>query len=103
MAEQNNERIPIQCPPDFVNGVYANLGVANFNHEEFVLDFVFLQPNTKAGEVRSRVVLHPDHVRRLAKMLQKNLDDYDEQFGYDDDENSDDSDDEFPPITINFN
>ena len=36
-------------------------------------------------------------------MLQKNLDDYDEQFGYDDDENSDDSDDEFPPITINFN
>ena len=41
MAEQNNERIPIQCPPDLVNGVYANLGVANFNHEEFVLDFVF--------------------------------------------------------------
>ena len=40
MAEQNNERIPIQCPPDLVNG-YANLGVANFNHEEFVLDFVF--------------------------------------------------------------
>ncbi|MEK9727037.1 MAG: DUF3467 domain-containing protein [Candidatus Margulisiibacteriota bacterium] len=102
MSDQNNDRIPIQCPQELINGVYANLGVANFNHEEFVLDFVFLHPNTKSGEVRSRVVLHPDHVRRLAKMLQKNLDDYDEQFGYSDEDSLDD-DDEFPPITINFN
>ena len=71
MSDQQNERIPIQCPHDIANGVYANLGVANYNHEEFVLDFVFLHPNTKTGEVRSRVVLHPDHVRRLVKMLQR--------------------------------
>ena len=105
MADQKNERIPIQCPPELINGVYANLGVANFNHEEFVLDFVFLHPNTKSGQIRSRVVLHPDHVRRLVKMLQKNLDDYDDQFGYDDteDDDDDDFDDGFPPITLNFN
>ncbi|MGC6366511.1 MAG: DUF3467 domain-containing protein [Candidatus Marinamargulisbacteria bacterium] len=102
MSDQQNERIPIQCPPDIANGVYANLGVANYNHEEFVLDFVFLHPNTKTGEVRSRVVLHPDHVRRLVKMLQKNLDNYDDDFGYSDDDDGGPEDD-FPPITINFN
>jgi len=102
MSPEDSDRIPIQCPPDLANGVYANLGVANFNHEEFVLDFIFLHPNTKTGEVRSRVVLHPDHVRRLVKMLQKNLENYDEEFY---DGNSDNSleDDDFPPITLNLN
>ena len=50
MVPQNNDRIPIQCPAELANGVYANLGVANFNHEEFVLDFIFLHPNTKTGK-----------------------------------------------------
>ena len=40
MANQKDNRIPIQCPADLVNGVYANLGVANFNHEEFVFHLV---------------------------------------------------------------
>ena len=73
----------------------CQFGVANFNHEEFVLDFIFLHPNTKSGQVRSQVVLHPDHVRRLVKMLQKNLDSYDEKFGYTEDQ---DADDDFPPL-----
>jgi hypothetical protein len=102
MSAQDDERIPIQCPPDLANGVYANLGVANFNHEEFVLDFVFLHPNTKTGEVRSRVVLHPDHVRRLVKMLQKNLENYDDEF-YDGESDNSLEDDDFPPITLNLN
>ena len=101
MANQKDNRIPIQCPADLVNGVYANLGVANFNHEEFVLDFIFLQPQSKSGEVRSRVVLHPDHVRRLVKMLQTNLDEYDEEFK--NQSQDDDSDQGFPPIRLNFN
>lgn len=96
-----DERIPIQCPQELVNGVYANLGVANFNHEEFVLDFIFLQPHSKSGEVRSRILLHPDHVRRLVKMLKTNLNEYDEQFSRED--NDENSDDDFPPITLNFN
>ncbi|RAP24962.1 DUF3467 domain-containing protein [Candidatus Marinamargulisbacteria bacterium SCGC AG-343-K17] len=103
MNPQENDRIPIQCPSELANGVYANLGVANFNHEEFVLDFIFLHPNTKTGEVRSRVVLHPDHVRRLVNMLKKNLDNYDEQFHGDGSDGDDMGDDDFPPITLNFN
>lgn len=102
MSEQDSDRIPIQCPADSANGVYANLGVANFNHEEFVLDFIFLHPNTNTGEVRSRVVLHPDHVRRLVKMLQKNLENYDDQFHAGESDNLL-GDDDFPPITLNLN
>ena len=103
MAKQKNDQIPIQCPAELANGVYANLGVANFNHEEFVLDFIFLHPNTKTGEVRSRVVLHPDHVRRLVNMLKKNLDNYDQQFQKPNGNDDPMGDDGFPPITLNFN
>ena len=49
MGKQKNDQIPIHCPAELANGVYANLGVTNFNHEEFVLDFIFLHPNTKTG------------------------------------------------------
>ena len=99
MSKSDNHEIPIQCPQELANGVYANLGVANFNHEAFILDFIFLQPNIKAGEVRSRVILHPDHVRRFVNVLQTHLDDYDDQFS----DSNHGKDDEFPPITLNFN
>ena len=105
MAEKNNNKVPIQCPAHLINGVYANLGVVNFNLEEFILDFVFLHPNAKSGEIRSRVVLHPNHIRRLIKVLQKNIDDYDEQQSgqVDIDEDDQDLDEGFPPITLNLN
>jgi hypothetical protein len=104
MSEEKKNRIPIQCPSELANGVYANLGVVNFNQEEFVVDFIFLPPNAKSGHVRSRIVLHPDHLRRLVKMLQKNLNDYDDTFGGPEDGGEDDGDDDdFPPITINLN
>ena len=103
MGKQKNDQIPIHCPAELANGVYANLGVTNFNHEEFVLDFIFLHPNTKTGEVRSRVVLHPDHVRRLVNMLKKNLDNYDEQFQASNGDDDSLGEEGFPPITLNFN
>ena len=99
---KDDDQIPIQCPKDISNGVFANLCITNFNQEEFVLDFIFLHPNTKTGDVRSRVVLHPDHVRRLVGTLQKNLKKYDQQKKramVDDDDDSDG----MPPITINLN
>ena len=79
MPHESDDQIPIQCPKELSNGVFSNLCITNFNQEEFVLDFIFLHPNTKTGDVRSRVVLHPDHVRRLVKTLQKNLKNYDQQ------------------------
>ncbi|MBL6723110.1 MAG: DUF3467 domain-containing protein [Candidatus Margulisbacteria bacterium] len=99
---KDDDQIPIQCPKELSNGVFSNLCITNFNQEEFVLDFIFLHPNTKTGDVRSRVVLHPDHVRRLVNTLQKNLKKYDQQKKkamLDDDDESDG----MPPITINLN
>jgi len=102
MPYESDDQIPIQCPKELSNGVFSNLCITNFNQEEFVLDFIFLHPNTKTGDVRSRVVLHPDHVRRLVKTLQKNLKNYDQQKKQSSDIDDDDHDG-LPPIAINLN
>ena len=106
MADSKKEKqIQVHCSDEMANGVYANLGVTNFNREEFILDFVFLHPSGNSGDIRSRVVLHPNHIKRLVNVLSKNLDEYEKEFGNIDGKSSikgSDSD-EIPPFTISFN
>jgi hypothetical protein len=98
---EKKDQLPIRCPQEIANGVYANLGIVNYNQEEFILDFIFLHPNTKSGEVRSRVVLHPNHVRRLIDTMTKQLADYESKHA--NQSSNDDDDDGIPPITLSFN
>ena len=100
MADEKKDQLPIRCPQDIVNGVYSNLGIVNFNNEEFVLDFVYLHPNTKSGEIRSRVILHPSHVKRLIKTLKNQLDNYEKKSDKPDDNGDDEG---IPPISFSFN
>jgi hypothetical protein len=114
MASSDNKHIPIQCPPEVINGVYTNFSIVNHTSSEFVVDFIFVHPNTKTGEVRSRVIMHANHVRRLIETLEDNLgvfsadersdtDNREEDFDDDDPDNDDPFDDGLPPITLNFN
>ena len=97
------DQLPIRCSQDIANGVYANLGLVNYNQEEFVLDFIFLHPNTKSGDIRSRVILHPNHVRRLIETLKTQLADYESKHKNGADDSDDSDDDGLPPITLSFN
>ena len=99
MADDKQDKLPIRCPQELANGVYANLGIVNYNQDEFVLDFIYLHPNTKSGDIRSRVILHPNHVRRLVNTLNNQLENYDKKHNKDDGND----DDGLPPITLNFN
>ena len=81
MSDKEEKKVEIRCSDQIANGVYANLGIANYNQEEFVLDFVFLQPHSQTGEIRSRVILHPNHAKRLVQMLSKNLENYESEYG----------------------
>tara|TARA_Y200000002_G_scaffold355383_1_gene336326 strand:- start:618 stop:920 length:303 start_codon:yes stop_codon:yes gene_type:complete len=100
MADDKQDKLPIRCPQELANGVYANLGIVNYNQDEFVLDFIYLHPNTKSGDIRSRVILHPNHVRRLVNTLTNQLENYDKKHSKGD---NNDDDDGLPPITLNFN
>lgn len=86
MSEPKNPKnaelkIEIQLDEELAQGVYANLAVVNHTDTEFILDFIFVQPQAPRAKVRSRVVTSPKHFKRLLQAWQENLRIYEERFG----------------------
>lgn len=79
------QQIQIQIDPHQGTGVYSNLMMISHRQEEFILDFLFLQPQrTPQGPVatlRSRVITSPEHAKRILRALQENVRRYEEHFG----------------------
>ena len=74
-------KIEIQVDEEVGQGVYSNLAVVNHTDAEFILDFIFVQPQAPKAKVRSRVITSPRHVKRLITALQEDLARYESQFG----------------------
>ena len=87
------KKIQIDLGNAVAQGVYANLSMTNFNPEEMVLDFLYIQPNLPKGTLRSRVILSPKHAKRLSALLERSVLEYETKFGpIDDDDQPDASD-----------
>lgn len=82
MSEKKKKevKLEIQLDDETAQGVYANLAVVNHTDAEFVLDFIFVPPQSPRARVRSRVVTSPRHVRCLIATLEENLRRYEQQF-----------------------
>ena len=66
---------------EIAEGTYANLAIIAHSTSEFVLDFVRMMPGISKAKVKSRIVMTPEHAKRLALALQDNLMRYEAQFG----------------------
>ena len=62
-------------------GVYANLAIIAHSSSEFVLDFVRMMPGVKQANVKSRIILTPEHAKKLLFALQENVSKYENNFG----------------------
>jgi hypothetical protein len=74
-------KLEIQIDDETSQGVYINLAAVNHNEAEFVIDFIFAQPQAPMAKVRSRVITSPQHAKRLVATLHDNLLRYEAQFG----------------------
>ncbi len=74
-------KLEIQLDEEVAQGLYANLAVVNHHESEFVVDFIFVQPQAPRAKVRSRIILSPQHVKRLVAALQDNVNRYEQTFG----------------------
>ncbi|MFM2306383.1 MAG: hypothetical protein RLZZ367_1052 [Bacteroidota bacterium] len=84
MADQNQQpenQINIELPEEIAEGVYSNLAIISHSPQEFVVDFVRVMPGMPKAKVKSRVVLTPEHAKRLMKALIDNVKKYEAQFG----------------------
>ncbi|MBK7360186.1 MAG: DUF3467 domain-containing protein [Saprospiraceae bacterium] len=82
MEEQNNQnQLNIELTEEIAEGIYSNLAIISHSHSEFVVDFIRLMPNVPKAKVKSRIVLTPQHAKRLLKALNDNLSKYENQYG----------------------
>ena len=72
--EKNQEKkINIEIDEKTSEGIYSNLAIINHSVSEFVVDFVTIMPGSPKAKVRSRVILTPEHAKRLKKALEDNI------------------------------
>lgn len=78
--EQNNQ-MQINIAPEVASGKYSNLVVIGHSKTEMVLDFAAVLPGNPNAQVQSRVILAPEHAKRLLVALQDNVQKYEKAFG----------------------
>lgn len=83
MAENQNDRnkLEITVPAELMEGVYSNLAVITHSSAEFILDFIRVMPGTAKAPIKSRVIMAPEHAKRLLFALQNNIQKYEQAFG----------------------
>jgi hypothetical protein len=70
---QQQEQINIELDETIAEGIYSNLAIINHSSSEFVLDFVSIMPGIPKAKVKSRIVLTPQHAKRLLKAIGENI------------------------------
>ena len=73
MEEQNDNQLNIELSEEIAEGVYSNLAIITHSSSEFVIDFIRVMPGVPKAKVKSRVVLTPEHARRLLSALEDNI------------------------------
>ena len=79
--DKKPEGINIELTEEVAGGIYSNLAIINHSPSEFVIDFIQMMPGVKKAKVRSRVVLTPQHAKRLMKALADNVTKFESQHG----------------------
>ena len=73
---QQPSQLNIEISEEVAEGHYANLAIITHSHSEFVIDFVNVMPGTPKSKVKSRIILTPQHAKRLMKALTENISRY---------------------------
>lgn len=88
-------QINIELDEATAEGIYSNLAIINHSPSEFVLDFVCIMPGAPKAKVKSRIVLTPQHAKRLLRAMGENIHRYESAHG-------EIKESEVPPIPLNF-
>jgi len=73
MEEQNEHQLNIELSEEIAEGIYSNLAIITHSNSEFVLDFIRIMPGVPKAKVKSRIVLTPEHAKRLLTALEDNI------------------------------
>ncbi len=96
--QPQGQQIDIELNEEVAEGIYSNLAIITHSNSEFILDFIRIMPGVPKGKVKSRIILTPQHAKRLLGALSENISRFEAAFG------DIDAGDEVnnPPFPMNF-
>ena len=77
----NEKDFSIEQKHDVAKGTYSNHAIITHSHSEFIIDFATMLPGLPKPEVSNRVIMTPEHAKRLFLALQDNINKYESQHG----------------------
>lgn len=79
---ENKQQLSIEIKPEVAEGKYSNLAIISHSHSEFIMDFAQMFPGRgDKANVCSRIIMAPEHAKRLMNALMDNVKKYEMQFG----------------------
>lgn len=79
--ENENNQINLELKPEVAKGSYSNLAIISHSHSEFIIDFATVLPGLPKPEITNRILMTPEHCKRLLNALADNISKYERQFG----------------------
>ncbi len=73
MEEPIDNQLNIELSEEIAEGIYSNLAIITHSNTEFVLDFIRVMPGVPKARVKSRIILTPEHAKRLLQALEENI------------------------------
>ena len=84
MSNDNNNKqnqLQLELPQEVAQGEYANFAIITHSSSDFIIDFARVLPGLPKAQVKSRVILAPEHAKRLLAALQENIMRYEREYG----------------------
>ncbi|PCJ89122.1 MAG: hypothetical protein COA57_02605 [Flavobacteriales bacterium] len=74
-------QLNIELNEEVAEGIYSNLAILTHSNAEFVIDFIKVMPGTPKAKVKSRILLTPQHIKRLLRAMKENIAKYEQVHG----------------------
>ena len=78
---QQENQFQMGINPEVAEGTYSNLAMITHSSSDFILDFATALPGMPQPQIKSRIIMAPEHAKRLLQALQGNVYNYEQTFG----------------------
>ena len=78
---EEKKQLNLELKAEVARGTYSNLAIITHSHSEFIIDFAEMLPGLPKPEIASRIIMTPEHAKRLLNALVDNVGKYESQFG----------------------
>jgi uncharacterized protein DUF3467 len=81
MEEKKSMDIQVQADDQTLTGKYSTMAQVTHTAEEFWIDFYAILPNPQIAKLLARIILSPEHAKRLGTAVLDNVSKYESKFG----------------------